>query len=88
MCWSSPATGPARGPRPGTRRTPGGLTAREVDVLKLVAEGLRNADIADRLFVSPRTVDHHVAALLRKLQARTRGEAVASAAQLGVLEDR
>ena len=82
------ATGLTRGPRRGTRRTPGGLTAREVDVLRLVAEGLRNADIADRLFVSPRTVDHHVAALLRKLQARTRGEAVASAAQLGVLEDR
>jgi len=77
-----------RGPRPSTRRNPASLTAREVDVLRLVAEGLRNAEIADRLFVSRRTVDHHVSAILRKLGARTRGEAVAEAARLALLEDR
>jgi DNA-binding NarL/FixJ family response regulator len=48
-------------------------------VLALLAEGLRNADIAARLDVSPRTVDHHVSSLLAKLGVRTRGEAAAAA---------
>jgi DNA-binding NarL/FixJ family response regulator len=57
-------------------------------VLALVADGLRNAEIAQRLFLSPRTVDHHVSAILRKLGAHTRGEAAAEAARLGLLQDR
>ena len=57
-------------------------------MLALVAEGLRNSEIADRLVLSRRTVDHHVSSILRKLDARTRGEAVAAASQLGALEDR
>jgi len=48
-------------------------------VLALLAEGLRNADIAARLHVSPRTVDHYVSSLLAKLGVRTRGEAAAAA---------
>jgi len=74
-----------RGPRRTTRANPAALTVRELEVLRLVADGLRNAEIADRLVLSPRTVDHHVAAVLRKLAARTRGEAVASATKLGLL---
>jgi DNA-binding NarL/FixJ family response regulator len=57
-------------------------------VLRLVAGGLRNADVAERLVLSPRTVDHHVSAILRKLRLRTRGEAAAEASRLGLLEDR
>jgi DNA-binding CsgD family transcriptional regulator len=76
--------GLARGPRPATRANPANLTAREAEVLALVAEGLRNADIARRLFVSPKTVDHHVSAILAKLGVRTRGEAARAAARLGI----
>jgi DNA-binding NarL/FixJ family response regulator len=77
-----------RGPRATTRANPAGLTAREMEVLRLVAEGLRNAEIAERLFLSRRTVDHHVSAILRKLGAATRVEAVTEASRLALLEDR
>jgi DNA-binding NarL/FixJ family response regulator len=78
--------GVTRGPRPSTAANPAALTAREIDVLRLLAEGLRNATIAERLFVSPRTVEHHVSAILRKLDVRSRGEAVAEAGRLGLLQ--
>jgi DNA-binding CsgD family transcriptional regulator/tetratricopeptide (TPR) repeat protein len=73
-----------RGPRAATKRNPGNLTSREVEVLELVAQGLRNADIAGRLFLSERTVGHHVSAVLRKLGVRTRAEAGAEARRLGI----
>lgn len=76
--------GVPRGPRRQTRENPAGLTARELEVLLLLAEGLRNAQIAHRLVVSEKTVDHHVSAVLRKLDVRTRGEAGAAAARLGL----
>ncbi len=77
--------GIARGPRATTLSNPAQLTAREVAVLGHVAEGLSNAQVAERLFVSPRTVDYHVSAILRKLGARSRGEAVAMAHDLALL---
>jgi DNA-binding CsgD family transcriptional regulator len=73
-----------RGPRASTRDNPAGLTARELEVLGLVGQGLRNADIAAQLFLSEKTVGHHVSAILRKLGVRTRGEASAEARRLGI----
>jgi len=74
-----------RGRRSSTRTNPAGLTARELDVLRLVVAGKRNAEIANELVLSTRTVDHHVSAILRKLRARTRGEAAAAAIESGLL---
>ncbi|MGE5689290.1 MAG: ATP-binding protein, partial [Pseudomonadota bacterium] len=71
-----------QGPRETTRANPAGLTARQLEVLALVAEGLTNAQIAERLVVSPRTAEHHVAAVLTKLGATTRHEAARRASEL------
>ncbi|HZR06936.1 MAG TPA: AAA family ATPase [Myxococcales bacterium] len=68
-----------RGPRSARRGHPFGLTAREQEVLDALALGLSNAEIAARLFVSPKTVDHHVSAILEKLDVSSRGAAVAKA---------
>ena len=73
-----------RGPRPSTRKNPARLTARELEVLGLIAGGLRNADIAQRLFLSAKTIDHHVSSILGKLRVRTRSEASTEAARLGL----
>lgn len=75
-----------RGPQPTTRNNPAGLTGRQLEVLQLVAEGLTNAQIADRLVVSNRTVDHHVSAVLQKLGTASRREATDRGRELGVLE--
>jgi DNA-binding CsgD family transcriptional regulator len=82
------ARGVPRGPRAATRANEAALTARELEVLRLISSGLRNADVAERLYLSTRTVDHHVSAILRKLHVRSRGEAVAAAGRLGLLQDR
>ncbi len=76
--------GMPRGPRQRTRENPSGLTARELEVLALLGEGLRNAQIAERLVVSQKTVDHHVSAILRKLDVRTRAQAAREATRLGL----
>ncbi len=77
-----------RGPSTLTRRNPEGLTDRQIDVLRLLADGLTNAAIAERLVVSVRTVDSHVAAVLAKLGVQSRQEAVRAAGDLGLLATR
>jgi DNA-binding NarL/FixJ family response regulator len=79
------ARGIPRGPRASTATNPARLTTRQVEVIALVAQGLRDADIAERLYLSEKTVGHHVSAILRKLSVRTRGQAVAEAVQLGLI---
>jgi DNA-binding CsgD family transcriptional regulator/tetratricopeptide (TPR) repeat protein len=71
-----------RGPRASTRANPAGLTARQFEVLALLVDGRSNAEIAELLVVSPRTAEHHVAAVLAKLGAATRWDAVRRAAEL------
>lgn len=81
----SGVTGVPRGPTRATRDNPFGLTPRQMDVLGRLAEGMTNAEIADHLFLSNRTVDHHVSAILGKLQTGSRTEAVAAARKAGIL---
>jgi DNA-binding CsgD family transcriptional regulator len=76
--------GVSLGPRGSTRENPASLTKRELDVLALLGEGRRNREIAAQLFLSEKTVDHHVSAILRKLGVESRGQAVAEAARLGI----
>ncbi len=76
--------GLARGPRAATRDNAFGLTARELEVLRLLCDGLRNAEIAARLHRSVRTVDHHLAAVFAKLGVDSRGAAITTAQRKGL----
>ena len=73
-----------RGPKPTTRENPAGLTDRQVEILRMLADGATNAEIAARLVLSVRTVDHHVSAVLQKLGVPGRREAIAAATDLGI----
>ena len=75
-----------RGPRASTRRNPAGLTSRELGVLTLLTEGHTNVEIARRLHLSAKTIDHHVSSILEKLDARSRAEAVTAAFGLGIVK--
>lgn len=81
----SGARGVPRGQRASTQANPYALTSREVEVLQLLCGGMRNAQIAERLSRSVRTVDHHVAAVFAKLGVSTRTEAMAAALAMGIL---
>jgi DNA-binding CsgD family transcriptional regulator/tetratricopeptide (TPR) repeat protein len=70
------------GPRRSTATSASGLTVREVQVLELLAQGLTDAEIADRLVISPRTASHHVSAILTKLGVQRRSQAVTAAQAL------
>ena len=70
-----------RGPRPTTRAHPAGLTARQRQVYELMAGGLTNAEIAERLVIAPKTVEHHVSAVLNKMRMIRRQDAITSNAR-------
>jgi ATP/maltotriose-dependent transcriptional regulator MalT len=74
-----------RGPYGTARDNRAGLTARQIEVLRLVVDGCTNAEIAERLVVSLRTAEHHVAAVLAKLGASSRREAARRADDLGLV---
>jgi DNA-binding CsgD family transcriptional regulator len=74
-----------RGPNETTRTNPAGLTAKEIAVLELLAQGFSNAKLAQRLHRSPKTIDHHVSAIFEKLGVSSRAQAVAAAFALGIV---
>ena len=73
-----------RGSRPATKAAPAGLTAREQEVLTLVADGLADREISQRLFISERTVHHHVSSILSKIGVPSRTAAAREAVKLGI----
>ena len=73
-----------RGLRESTKTNPAQLTNRELDVLQLLKKGIQNREIAEALFISPKTVDHHISSILFKLDVKSRAKAVTEAARLGI----
>jgi DNA-binding CsgD family transcriptional regulator len=82
------ASGLPRGPRAATAENPGGLTCRELEVVVLLIDGAPNAEIAARLVLAPKTVEHHVSAILHKLGVGSRREVPAAAARYGLAGER
>ncbi|MEM9561330.1 MAG: AAA family ATPase [Actinomycetota bacterium] len=74
-----------RGPVPATRANPAGLTARQLDVLRLIVDGRTNTEIATQLFVAKKTVEHHVSAVYAKLGVTDRAKAIAAARDRGLV---
>jgi len=75
-----------RGLRGSTKANPAQLTNRELDVLQLLKKGIQNKEIAEALFISPKTVDHHISSILFKLDVNSRSKAVNEAARLGIVK--
>ena len=75
-----------RGLRESTRTNPAQLTNRELDVLQLLKHGVQNKEIAETLFISTKTADHHVTNILFKLDVNSRLKAVNEAVRLGILK--
>ena len=75
-----------RGLRESTRANPCGLTNRELDVLQLLQKSGQNKEIGEMLFISPKTVDHHISSILFKLEVNSRSKAVIEALRLGILK--
>jgi DNA-binding CsgD family transcriptional regulator/tetratricopeptide (TPR) repeat protein len=76
-----------RGPHESTRANSAGLTRREIEIAQLLSDGLRNNEIAERLFLSPKTVDHHVSAVLSKLGVKTRANVRSEVERRGLLKN-
>lgn len=75
-----------RGPRQSTKKNPALLTGRQIEILYLLREGAPNKVIAEKLFISPKTVDHHITAILSKLDVHSRAKAILEAQRLGILK--
>ena len=75
-----------RGIRKTTQANSAHLTERELDVLQLLKEGLRNKEIAGQLFISPKTVDHHISSIFFKLDVKSRSKAVQEALHLDIIK--
>ena len=71
-------------PSETTRANPGGLTNRQLEVARLLARGFTNSEIATQVFISPKTAEHHVAAILTKLRLPSRRDVVLHAAEFGL----
>jgi len=76
-----------RGPTKATLSNPAGLTSRQLEVLRLMAHGLSNTQIADELYVSKKTVEHHVSAVYSKLGVSSRSKAIRAAVEVGAVEN-
>ena len=77
-------TGVPRGPASAAQANPAGLTDRQLEVLRLLRSGYTNAEIADQLVVSVRTVDRHVAEVFAKLGVNSRRDAATRAREIGI----
>jgi len=75
-----------RGLRESTKANPAQLTNRELDVLQLLKKSVQNKEIGETLFISPKTVDHHISSILFKLDVNSRMKAVTEAERLGILK--
>ena len=81
---ADPVAAPAGLAAPAAAALPAGVSEREIEVLRLLAQGLTNAQIGERLFISPRTVNAHLTSIFRKLGVRSRSAATRFAVERGL----